>query len=362
MQRITIKDVAREAGCGVSTASRVLNASGPVSAEVRERVSRAAQELGFSFSSIGRALQSRRSMTVGCIVPSLTNPVFAEAVQGVQSVLQEAGYQLLISSSGYDGTRDTELLHTLMANDVDGLIATIVAPECNEALRLARNRGLPLCLMFHDPVAGYPTSHVDNTLAAREVGRRFAALGHRRTAFLALRFSSSDRSRNRYAGFAAACRDCGLPEPRLLELTEAEARDPDVLTRRLDAHADITAIFASNDLLAIAVLSAARLLGRRVPADLSVVGFDGIAAGRLLDTPIATIQTNPEEMGRRAARALLDEMRGGQASRMPPLPFTFQPGGTLAAPGSERNDDGQVAPRPSSVRLAKVEPQTRMNR
>ena len=98
-QKITIKDVAREAGCGIATASRVLNKSGPTSAEVRARVEKVARDLGFSFSAIGRALQGGRSMTIGCLVPSLANPVFAEAVQGVQEVLSGAGYQLLIASS-----------------------------------------------------------------------------------------------------------------------------------------------------------------------------------------------------------------------------------------------------------------------
>ena len=110
-KKITIKDVAREAGCGIATASRVLNKSGPASAEVRERVESAARDLGFSFSAIGRALQGGRSMTIGCLIPSLTNPVFAEAVQGVQEALLGTGYQLLISSSSYDRDADLSLIH-----------------------------------------------------------------------------------------------------------------------------------------------------------------------------------------------------------------------------------------------------------
>ena len=116
-QKVTIKDVARKAGCGIATASRVLNKSGPASAEVRERVEMAARELGFSFSALGRALQGGRSMTIGCLVPSLANPVFAEAVQGVQETLKGTGYQLLIASSNYDGEADNEAIATLAAKE-----------------------------------------------------------------------------------------------------------------------------------------------------------------------------------------------------------------------------------------------------
>lgn len=354
-QKITIKDVAREAGCGIATASRVLNRSGPASAEVRKRVETAARDLGFSFSAIGRALQGGRSMTIGCLVPSLANPVFAEAVQGVQEALSGAGYQLLIASSNYDGDADNEAIATLVGKDVDGLIVTMVAPERSAALTQARRRGLPVSLMFHDPIQGLLTAHVDNFEAAREVARRFAGLGHRQTAFLALRFSSSDRSRNRYAGFLAECRARGLPDPALIELGEAEANTPALLAEILAALGGLTAIFASNDFLAIAVQKAARLMGKSVPQDLSVVGFDGIEIGRLLDTPLATIETAPAAMGRQAAQTLLGLMRGEDVVQAPALPFHFRAGATLARPRTESRDDDQGATWPPSVPSPKTD-------
>lgn len=346
---ITIKDVAQAAGCGVATASRVLNNSGSASADVRERVETAARELGFSFSAIGRALQSRRSMTIGCLVPSLANPVFAEAVQGVQAELQGSGYQLLISCSNYDEAADDAAIEMLLSKDTDALIATMVAPDRSEALQLAGKRGIPVSLMFHDPMEGFVTSYVDNVEAAREVARQFAGLGHRRTGFLALRFSTSDRSRNRYAGFLAECRARGLPDPALIEIGEGEAREPDRLAEILGQHPGLTAIFASNDFLAIALQKAARLLGWRVPQDMSVAGFDGIEIGRLLEVPLATIETSPEAMGRQAARLLLERLQGGAPVQPPALPFHFRAGATLAPPTPGKGDDGRVAAQPPSA-------------
>lgn len=353
--KVTIKDVAREAGCGIATASRVLNNSGPASAEVRERVETAARDLGFSFSAIGRALQGGRSMTIGCLVPSLANPVFAEAVQGVQDALSGSGYQLLIASSNYDGDADNEAIATLAAKEVDGLIVTMVAPERSATLKQARRRGLPVSLMFHDPIDGFLTAHVDNFQAAREVARRFADLGHRHTAFLSLRFSSSDRSRNRYAGFHAECRARDLPDPALIELGEAEANTPELLAEILASLGELTAIFASNDFLAIAVQKAARLMGKSVPHDLSVVGFDGIEIGRLLDAPLATIETAPNAIGRQAAQTLLEMMQGKACMQRPPLPFDFRAGATLARPRTESCDDDQGATWPPSVHSLKTD-------
>ena len=346
---VTIKDVALAAGCGVATASRVLNNSGPASADVRERVERAARQLGFNFSAIGRALQSRRTMTIGCLVPSLANPVFAEAVQGVQAVLSGSGYQLLIACSNYDEAADEAAIDMLASKHADGLIATMVAPDRSVALRQAMARGVPASLMFHDPIEGFVTSYVDNFEAAQEVARQFADHGHRRTGFLALRFSTSDRSRNRYAGFHAECRARGLPDPALIEIGEAEANHPENLAAILGQHSRLTAIFASNDFLAIALQKAARHLGWRVPLDLSVAGFDGIEIGRLLERPLATIETSPEAMGRQAAASLLHMLRGGAAVQPPALPFRFRAGATLAAPSPGKGDDGRNAARPPSA-------------
>lgn len=347
--RITIKDVAREAGCGVATASRVLNNSGPASADVRKRVEKAARNLGFSFSATGRALQSKRSMTIGCLVPSLANPVFAEAVQGAQEVLLGSGYQLLISSSNYDGAIDNEAIATLLSNDVDGLIVTMAAPEESAELKRARQRNIPVSLMFHDPLDGFCSSYVDNFEAAREVARQFAAHGHLRTGFLALRFATSDRSRNRYAGFLAECRARGLPDPALIEISEAEAKTPEKLADILTEHCGLTAVFASNDFLAIAVQKAARLSGWRVPEDLSVAGFDGIEIGRMLEIPLATIETRPAAMGRQAAETLLCALQGGPFEQPPALPFQFRAGATLAAPRPESPTAAGIAPQPPSV-------------
>ena len=111
----TIKDVALKAGCGVATVSRVLNNTGSASPKMRERVSRAVKELDFQFSEVGRSLQSSKSNTVGFIVPSLANPVYADALQGAQDVLTLAGYQMLLICTNYSPKSELNAVRTLIS-------------------------------------------------------------------------------------------------------------------------------------------------------------------------------------------------------------------------------------------------------
>ncbi|TQV79268.1 LacI family DNA-binding transcriptional regulator [Denitrobaculum tricleocarpae] len=348
---VTIKDVALRANCGVATVSRVLNDSGSASPAARRRVWDAAKELGFEFSDIGRALQSSTTRTIGCVVPSLANPVFADAVQGLQEKLQQAGYQLLLTCSNYDPDSETAAIRTLLAKQVDGLVLTVCDAGKSEGLRFAGQRGLPCCLMFNQPTKDLAACFVNNFEAARCVAKEFAAAGHRDTGFLALRFGSSDRSRQRFEGFVSGCRDFGMAPPVLLEIDEDGDNLSALLADMLTAHSKLSAIFASNDFLAIAAIRAARQLGRKVPADLSIVGFDGLEIGTMMEPSLATIVTRPKLMGRGAAETVLAVLTGNP----PPDPqnkslsFNFREGGSLAPPRkAEKNDDGKVPASPSS--------------
>ena len=327
----TIRDVAKAAGCGIATVSRVLNGSGAASAATRELVLEAAANLGFQFSEVGRALQSSRSRTIGCIVPSLANPIFADAVQGLQAELQRAGYQLLLICSDYDAETELAAVRTLLAKGVEALALTVCNAETSAALDLLRTRGLPFCLMFNRPAPGDSALCTDNEAAGRRVAEAFAALGHRATGFLTLGFAQSDRAQQRFAGFTEAATALGMDPPALIEVPEAAPDLPRQLSCLLDARADLSGIFASNDYLALATIRAARRLGRRVPQDLSIIGFDGIAIGEMVEPSLATIVTDPAAMGCGAGGHLIAALSGA-APRLPDtLDFTFRPGGSLAA-------------------------------
>lgn len=333
--RITIRDVAERAGCGVATVSRVLNASGPASVETRERVFAAARTLGFEFSDLGRSLQRRCSRMLGIVVPTLGNPVFAEAIEGAQRAATLAGYQVLLACANYDADVEADAVRTFLAKQADGVVLVVSDPDDSAALEHLEKAGVPFCLMFNQPAGDTPTVGVDNVAAARAVGEMLVRAGHERTAFLALRFRSSERARRRYEGLVEALGAHGLPTPPLLEVHHAPECLKRDLAALLAAEPHVTALFASNDILALAAIRALRALGRRVPQDLAVVGFDGIAVSELVEPSLATVETPNGEMGRVAAEAVMRAI--AEDRPVPPgsvhLPFSFRSGGSLGVRG-----------------------------
>ncbi|MEP2718910.1 LacI family DNA-binding transcriptional regulator, partial [Pseudophaeobacter sp.] len=241
----TLKDVAQKAGCGIATVSRVLNGKGPVSEVSRQRVLQAAQALGFEFNETARALQSQRSRTIGCLVPSLVNPVFADAVQALQAAVQAADYHLILMCSDYDAAQEASILRMLIQKGVDALALTVSDASDNPGLEMLRNRGLPHCLMFNAPAQDTPCFYVDNAAASARVARAFYDQGHRQTGFLALRFHRSDRSRQRFDGYRAACHSLGIADPELLEVDQEPSRLGDQLGQMLAQGQGLSGIYAS---------------------------------------------------------------------------------------------------------------------
>lgn len=339
---MTIRDVAERAGCGIATVSRVLNKSGSASLESRERVLKAAEDLGFQFNEFGRSLQSNRSHTLGVLVPSLINPVFAQAIEGIQEAAVRAGYQILLACANYDEEAELQNLATLIAKQVDGVILTVIDPDDSAALDLIEQRKLPYCLIFNQPAQSKrPAVGVDNIAAAARVGDELVELGHRAIAFVAVRFSTSDRSQQRYAGLNDALEKHGAAPARLLEVDYEPHNLEAALGDLFANNPQTSALFASNDMLALACMRALRALGKRVPEDVSIVGFDGISIGDMVQPSLATVATPGRDMGLEAAGRVIDALlnKGRPDGRTLTLPFQFRPGESLAAPGANRPTD-----------------------
>ncbi|WP_085893510.1 LacI family DNA-binding transcriptional regulator [Roseovarius litorisediminis] len=344
-QPVTIKDVAQHAGCGVASVSRVLNDSGPSSADLRQRVIAAVDDLGFEFSEVGRSLQSSTTRTIGCVVPSLANPVYADAVQGAQETFRLAGYQTLLVCTNYDPEIETQAIRTLTAKQVDGFVLTVSDALASDGLKSIQNREIPHCLLFNMAPDDEQSWSVDDRSAAMAVADAFVEKGHRHVGFLALKFKSSDRARQRYQGFAEGCSRNGLKKPALLEIDEDSQNLTDLLNVFLQENPALTGIFASNDFLALATIRSARSLGLGVPEDLSIIGFDGIEVGTMVEPSLATIVTDPKMMGSGAARTVLSVIDGTPPPALPDpeLSFSFRAGGSLAPPVAERADGEKAA-------------------
>ncbi|MCM2293095.1 substrate-binding domain-containing protein [Allorhizobium sp. BGMRC 0089] len=329
--RVTIRDVAERAGCGVATVSRVLNQSGSASPETREKVLAAAAELGFEFNELGRSLQSRRSRSLAVLVPSLRNEVFAMAIEGLQQAAAEAGYQMLLACVNYDEASEIEAVRTFVAKQVDGIVLTVANPDNSRALDYLERQSIPYCLMFNQPSGDRPSVGVDNIAAAAMAGKLLIEAGHHEAGFVALRFGMSERARLRFEGFRSIMTASGRKPPHLLELDGDAGEILPQLQSFLVENPGVTAIFASNDLLALAVIKALRKLDRRVPDDIAVIGFDGIDIGELVDPTLATIVTPNVEMGVLAARTVIAALdnKGPTASAGQFLSFDYRPGASL---------------------------------
>ena len=329
----TIREVARRAGVSVATVSRVMNGRGSVSEQTRQTVGEAIRETGFRPNVIGRGLKTARSGTLGVLVPSLRNPIFAEAVQGVERAAEAGGYRILLASSNYLPEKEVAAIDVLLCNRVEGLVLTVADESASRALDFLDRSHVPFVLVFNP---AHTTNHsivtIDNFAAAREIVGRLIRMGHRRIAMVAGDPQASDRSNLRRAGYEQALVDGGLDPGPVIEVG-FDSRD---LVRHcrflLSCDPAPTALFCSTDMLAVAAIRGFVALGLRVPDDISVAGFDGIEVGACMSPSLATVVQPAEEMGMRAVEHLLERLNAGAPAKNLTLPYRLRHGESWARP------------------------------
>jgi DNA-binding LacI/PurR family transcriptional regulator len=330
--RPTIVDVARRARVSAATVSRVVNGSATVSAPTAQRVRRAVQALDFRPNLAGRSLRATRTRSLGVVVPTLTNPVFAECLAAMEATARAHGHTLGLASTGYDAAAEADAVEALLRQRVDGLVLTVTDAARNRVLdRLDRER-VPYVLAFNQlPRADRPTVSVDNRAAAREVVTHLIGLGHRAVRMVTGQFRQSDRARLRYRGYSDAMRAAGLdPLPPLqMPFLAPDARVQ--LVEGLAARPRPTALFCSNDYLALTVIRDLAALGRAVPDDVSVAGFDGIRIGELTVPALTTVIQPAAVIGRTAVELLMQRIGGAPAAAPALLAHAVRFGGTTAA-------------------------------
>lgn len=330
----TIREVARQAGVSVSTVSRVLNDYPFVSAEARRRVVAAMEQLDYRPDMAARSMRTGTSRAVGFVVPDITNPVFAGIAKGVDEILQEQGYSLVLAHSGNDPAHEAKQLEMLAHRRIEGLIVA-VADEEEPGLheRLSRFRA---CVLFDREVDGSGADLVctDHEAGMTQALTHLAGLGHRRIALVAGN-PSQYASRARVTAYRRAASALGLVRDRRLVVTGVHSRETGYAAaeRLLALSAPPTAIVAGNNQLTAGVLEALRDLGRRIPGDVSLVGTDDVELTRLHDPPIDVIARDLVAHGREAALLLLGRLADldGPLRRVV-LPARYIPRGTSAPP------------------------------
>ncbi len=309
--RTTIIDVARAAGVHASTVSRALNPAtrGMVTEAVAQRVMAAAEQLGWRPSVLAAGLRTRRTRTVGILVPDLVNPVFPPIVRAAETRFAEAGYVALVANTDTDPAREALLIERMAAHLVDGLMLASAA-QGSRALDLCARWGIPVVLINRRlPAAGVPAVVNDDVLGMMLAVRHLAALGHRRIAHIAGPPGVST-AMDRRRGFELAAAEAGIGAEIIVTApayTEAAGRHA---AEEVLRGPPVTAIAAANDMLCLGVYEALAAAGLQVGRDMSVTGFNDMPFVDRISPPLTTVRIQHAEMGRQAADVLLAELGG----------------------------------------------------
>jgi LacI family transcriptional regulator len=301
---VTIKDVARAANVSVATVSRALNGHHNVAEAVRLRVIRVASELRYSPHAAARSLSSRRTHTIGVVLPDLYGEFFSELMRGVDQVARERGFHLLVSS--YHGNPEEQgAALRAMRGRVDGLL--LMSPYIGDSGHLTDNLSptQPTVLMnTHLPQAGLASLSVDNYGGAVAMVRHLAEAGRKRIAFIAGPEDNFDASERRRGYIDALAERLPDAEPRILpgDFNEASGH---AAGQALIASGQLPdAVFAANDMMALGCLSAFKQAGIGVPKQVALAGFDDIPLSRYVQPSLTTVRVNIAELGGQAMSAL----------------------------------------------------------
>ncbi len=298
----TLASVAERAGVSPITVSRVLRLPGLVAARTRERVEAAMGELGYVPNLVAGSLASARTNSVGVLVPTIANSIFADTVQGLSDELEPLGYAVILAQSRYNDAREDRILSALLARRPEALIM-VGSPASANGAALLRRAGIPVVETWDlpdapiDAVAGF-----DNHAAGMAVARHFAGDGRRRLAFIG---GDDPRATRRWHGYREAAVDAGLAEPRRIML----ARNAGAGEAALAALPNADAVFSANDAHAIGLLAGLRRAGLLRPGGrqpVGVVELGDLEMGRLIAPTLSTIRIDGVAIGRAAARLILD--------------------------------------------------------
>ncbi|MEH7392560.1 LacI family DNA-binding transcriptional regulator [Bacillus sp. JJ1474] len=298
---VSIKDVAKHTGLSVATVSRVLNNKGYVSEDSRKKIEQAIAELNYKPNAVARSLFKKQSKTIGLMLPDIMNPFFPELARAVEDVAIKLGYTVILCNSDEDRAKEQVYLDMMMQKYVDGLI---VASNTMTAEQIEKIK-IPIVSIDREISKGLPTIIVENRKGARLAASFLKELGRQRIAHIRGPhdiFTADERCK----GY----REIVSQEPWFKETFIAEGdfsmqTSFDATMKLLQLHPDIDGIFAANDTSAIGTIKAVHKLGKKVPEDIAIVGFDGIMMSTATTPELTTVVQPIYELGEKAATLLV---------------------------------------------------------
>jgi LacI family transcriptional regulator len=297
-----MRDVAKRAGVSIKTVSRVVNDQGEISETTRERVLAVINQLGYRPNLLARGLATQQTYTVGLILNDISNPFFPEVARGVQDAARAHNYSVFLCNSDDQVEEETHILQTLAAQSVDGVI---LFPCLYSQVGSFAEPHRPIVVINSDYT--HPNISVvmtDNYQGAMLAVDHLAAKGHTEIGMITGHLPGSQR----VLGFTAGLKAHGLNPAanRILLGPPTFERGQEAAGHLLAEYPELTAIFAFNDVLAVGAIQACKKLGRRVPQDCAIVGFDDIPLASLIDPPLTTVRLPKYDLGQAAMTRILD--------------------------------------------------------
>ena len=319
---VSINNIAKLAGVSKSTVSRILNDRGKFSKDTRDKVLQIVKKLNYSPSMVARSLRNRRTKTIGLLLPDIVNPFFPEIMKGVENVALENGYVVILCSSNEDTQKEFMYFHMFENRWIDGIIYSGVTgtEEEVQGVRAILGQGIPVVLMDRE-IEDYFASVViiDNENAAYDATTYCFELGHKRIGFIAAPLKVKLFSK-RLEGYQKALQKHGIEFDESLVIEgDLTIKGGSLAGKELLARKDPpTAIFASNDLMAIGAMKEIQGNGLKVPEHISIIGFDDILTASLVTPALTTIAQPKYEMGMEAMNLLIRmiEKKGASKSKI----------------------------------------------
>jgi len=311
-----IRDVAKRAGVAPITVSRCINNSGYCSLETRARVEAAILELGFVPNRLASGLRSKRTNTLALVLTDITNPYFTTIARGVEDMASEAGYMVIFCNTDESVSKEQMYVHMLLEKRVDGIML-VPAQSTLDSVDLIQKHNTPLVVLDRRvPDVKTDVVRCDSERGAYELTRLLLSLGHREIAILngPKGVSTAD---DRLSGYRRALAEAGIAGSAGLEFFGSFNQESgyEMTHKALAGTPGLTALFATNNIIAFGALRALQEIGLHVPGDIAMVGFDDLPPA-LVTFPFLTVAAQPAyEMGKKAIEILLKKLGGGASDQ-----------------------------------------------
>ena len=317
----TLKDVAREAGLSVGTVSRVLNNRGYISDETRAKVYAAMEALNYQPNEVARSLSKKTTNTIGVIMPHIRHPYFAEMISNIENAASNRGYKILLANSKGADHKEKEYLEMCTSNRVAGVI---VFSSTVKGLEFA-NSNIPLITVERFVENGTAAVECDNEQGGMLAAKALIDAGCKKLLIINGVSESAMPADDRSIGFAKVCNEHGIAFKEVVTSSDQynNLEYHMLLNKELELDKDIDGIFASSDLIAAQVLQVCGKLGKRVPEDVKLVGFDDVLLARLTTPPVSTIHQPIKEMAEMAVDLVISASEGKMVPKRTILPVSY---------------------------------------